>query len=275
MKTTFTRNVAESLAPASATDRTITAILSDESVALDNHVIITDGIDTTDFMKNPVVIFAHDNNSPPIARMLSIWKRGKQLVGKMQFADENTYPFADTVYKLIRGEYLNAMSISWFPTKYERANDRNRPDGLNFLACKILEASVVPVPSLSTALITARSSGIDFSSARDWARAASHSRNEVTRRSAETLIRTLSHRRPSATCNRSFEDLRREAIQLAAKINARILIHEWKPDEIEAAASASCAELVERAGAGGLSNNEICQLEGIFNAKIIRRAKSA
>src|SRR5208283_1995932 len=131
--------------------RSVTAILSDESVALDMHVIKTAGIDTTDYMKNPVVPFAHNTNAPPVAKMTSVEKRGPLLIGTMEFATADQYEFADTVYRLIRGRFLNAVSISWFPTKYERAKNRDRPDGVNFLECKLLECSIVPVPANSNA----------------------------------------------------------------------------------------------------------------------------
>jgi HK97 family phage major capsid protein len=190
--------MAETIERAAAIDasddetRCVTSIISAEDVALDNHIIITAGIDTTDYMNNPVVLFAHNQASPPIARMLSVWKRGTQLLGKVQFADENTYPFADTIYKLIRGGYLNAMSISWFPLKYERANDRSRPDGLNFLSCKLLECSIVPVPALPNALLTARAAGIDLSPLDEWSRKLSlKGRNATMRAQARAILNEL------------------------------------------------------------------------------------
>jgi HK97 family phage prohead protease len=269
----FTRTLAKSLAPASETDRTITAVLSDERVALDNHVIKTDGIDTSEY--NGTVLFAHDDASPPIARMLSTWKRGTQLMGTMQFADPETYPFADTVYKLIRGKYLNSMSISWFPLKYERANDRSRPDGLNFLSCRLLEASVVPVPANSGAIIEARSAGIDLSPLNNWARKASTNGKTATAREiGRNFSRVLSRRNGGAIRTISFQDLRLEAEDQAAKIIARVMIYNWPQDEIEAASGASCAELVERGIAGGLSRNEIRQIEAIFQSKVTRHVDS-
>jgi HK97 family phage prohead protease len=265
----FTRTVAELLSPASEAERTITAVLSDERVALDNHVIKTDGIYTSEY--NGSVLFAHDDASPPVARMLSTWKRGTQLMGKMQFADENTYPFADTVYKLIRGKYLNSMRISWFPLKYERTNDRSRPDGLNFLSCRLLEASVVPVPSNSGAIIEARSAGIDLSPLNTWARRAStNGRTATAREIARNFSRVLSSRNGGSIRTVSFEDLRTEAQRHVAKITAQILIYSWPSDEVDAAIGASREELTERAIAGGLSRNEARQIAAIFEARVSR-----
>ncbi len=269
MKTTFTRLQSESLASTSAPDRTVTAVLSDERVALDDHVIVTAGIDTTDYMKNPVVLFAHDQNSPPIARMLSTWKRGTQLVGKMQFADENTYPFADTIYKLIRSGFLNSMSISWFPTESKPARDRARPGGIDFLRCKLLEMSVVPVPANPGCEIETRSPDIDFAPARAWARAAAQSKNEVTRREAETFIRALTRRADPFAYNELFEEAKTESARLLAKL----LIAECggrlgpSQEDIIIAARESLVEFKSRAKSRGLSSNQIAQLAAIFRER--------
>lgn len=267
------RRLQSTIEQSSTTDRTVTAVLSDERVALDNHVIKTDGIDFSEY--NRSVLFAHDQKSPPVGKMVSLWKRGTQLLGKMQFAEAETYPFADVIYRLIRGKYLNSMSVSWFPIAYEYARDRDRPDGINFIKCKLLEASVVPVPANAGAIIEARSAGIDMSPLNTWARAASRSQSEVTRHGAETLIRALSRRAARAPSSPMyFEEMRLEAKKRAAKISAQVLIYEWPRREIEGAVSASRSEFIERAFAGGLSTNEVRQLEAIFDANLIPRAKA-
>jgi hypothetical protein len=168
--------------------RTVTAILSDERVALDFHIIITAGIDFSDYMEYGSVPFAHDIEAPPVAKMLRLEKRGAQLIGTMQFADAETYPFADTAYRLIRGKFLNATSLSWIPVRWERAKDKNRPDGMNFLECTMLEASIVPVPANPGALITARGLGIDTSPLRHWAERILDE-GGAHRREAETIYR--------------------------------------------------------------------------------------
>ncbi len=125
--TTYTRT-SEATATVNSKERTVEAVLSDEKVALDNHVIVTDGIDYLDYLNgNPVIPWAHQIDQPPVGKMLRIWKRGTALMGLMKFATADEYEFADVVYKLIRGGYLNAVSISWVPIKYERARDKNRP----------------------------------------------------------------------------------------------------------------------------------------------------
>jgi HK97 family phage prohead protease len=151
------------------TSRRISWVFSNEDVCLDQHTIRTGGWDLTDYLKNPVLLFAHDQSAPPIGRVTRIEAQGKLLVGDTVFADAETYPFADTIYRLVKGRYLNATSVSWFPLDSKPARDRSRPDGIDFLAQKLLEISVVPVPANPAALATARARGIDTSPLRLWA----------------------------------------------------------------------------------------------------------
>jgi hypothetical protein len=77
--------------------RRVSYVFSDESVARDNHTIATDGWVLDNFMKNPVFLWCHDSESPPIGRVTSIGARGTKLVGSVEYADAETYPFADTI----------------------------------------------------------------------------------------------------------------------------------------------------------------------------------
>lgn len=149
--------------------RSISWIFSNEDVCLDQHTIRTAGWDLDDFKKNPTLLFAHDQSQPPVGRVTRIEKRGSLLVGDTEFADAETYPFADTIFRLVKGRFLNATSVSWLPLEYRQAKDRSRPDGIDFLRQKLLEISVVPVPANPAALATARALGIDTGPLRQWA----------------------------------------------------------------------------------------------------------
>ena len=150
-------------------DRAIEAIINSEIVALDGHIVRTAGIDTSDYEVNSQLLFAHDQESLPVGRGTRVWKDATLLRGRFQFATADEYPFADTVYKMIRGQYLQSVSMSWFPIEYRSLKDRKNPDGLEFIRSKLLEVSVVPVPSNPQALITARDAGIDVRPIREWA----------------------------------------------------------------------------------------------------------
>jgi hypothetical protein len=149
--------------------RKISWIFSNEDVCLDQHTISAAGWELDDYLRNPVLLFAHDQNAPPVGRVTRIEKRGALLVGDTVFADAETFPFADTIYRLVKGRFLNATSVSWFPLEFKPARDRSRPEGIDFLKQKLLEISVVPVPANPAALATARNLGIDTSPLREWA----------------------------------------------------------------------------------------------------------
>jgi HK97 family phage major capsid protein/HK97 family phage prohead protease len=150
--------------------RCVTAIINTEDVGLDNHIVLTRGLDTSGYMATGgAILFAHKMDEPPVARMVSIGTDGTTMVGRMQFAEADMYPFADTIYKLVRGGFLNATSIGFSPTDYVRANDPARPGGMNILKSRLNECSVVPVPAKPKAIITARSKGIDTKPLFDWA----------------------------------------------------------------------------------------------------------
>ncbi len=149
--------------------RTVRYIFSDESVARDGHTIATAGWQLDNFLSNPVFLWAHDTSQPPVGRITDIAKSGSRLVGTVEYADAETYPFADTIYRLVKGRYLNAVSVSWLPEDWSHSTDRSRPGGIDFKRQELLEVSQVPVPCLPGALATARSQGIDTGPLAEWA----------------------------------------------------------------------------------------------------------
>jgi hypothetical protein len=170
--------------------RSIGFVFSDESVARDGHTIATRGWELTSFQANPVFLFGHDDRSPPVGRVTRIAKSGTQLVGTVEFADEATYPFADTIFRLFKGGFLNATSVSWLPLEWKHSSDKSRPYGIDFLRQELLEISAVPVPALPTALVTARAAGIDTKPLSEWAaRMLDDERSAVPRDELETIRR--------------------------------------------------------------------------------------
>jgi hypothetical protein len=152
-----------------AGDRTIDYIFSDESVARDGNTISTAGWRLENFLANPVFLWAHDSSQPPIGKVTQIGAVGDQLRGSVRYAEADEYPFADTIFRLTKGGFMNATSVSWLPIEWRYASDKNRPGGIDFKSQELLEISAVPVPALASALATARGSGIDTQPIFDWA----------------------------------------------------------------------------------------------------------
>ena len=147
-------------------DRTIRFVVSRSTVDRDNDTIKQEGWILDSFLKNPVVPFAHDYRALPVAKSISTNVIGGELIGTAQFASRDEYVFADTVYQMLLGGFLNAVSVGFRPRAHEMNKERG---GVDFIEQELLEYSIVPVPSNPDALVQARSFGIDTDPLKVWA----------------------------------------------------------------------------------------------------------
>jgi HK97 family phage prohead protease len=136
-------------------DRTVRFVLSDGSVDRMGDTVAVAGWDLSSYRRNPVVLFAHDSSSPPIGRATRVWSDGTRLLGDVEFALAETYAFADTIYRLVKGGFLKSGSVGFLPTDYDFAGS-----GVSYRRQELLEFSVVPVPANANALVEARMKGI-------------------------------------------------------------------------------------------------------------------
>jgi HK97 family phage prohead protease len=147
-------------------DRTLKFVISNEAEDSYKDVVSSDGWDLSRFKKNPVVLWAHDHRQPPVAKAVSIGIEGKNLVAEAKFADAETYAFADTIFKLVKGGFIKATSVGFFPKEWNYDEERG---GYNLLKNELYEFSIVPVPANPEALQLAVKSGIDIGPLRTWA----------------------------------------------------------------------------------------------------------
>lgn len=141
--------------------REIIAIASKEVIDRDNDLIRVgstpkEGIDITQYKKNPVVLLGHNYGELPIARAEKIWKEDKKLMIKMKFPEAEVSTLGDSVYKLIKEKYLNTLSIGFRPDWKTTVFDEKQ-GGYVFEKSELLEVSVVGVPSNTAAMIQTRS----------------------------------------------------------------------------------------------------------------------
>lgn len=130
----------------------IEAIVSTQDVDRHGEVVDMKGLDTTQYMQNPVVAWAHKYDELPVAQTLSLKKtKDGKLMARMKFAIEES-DFARTIYRLYKGGFLRAFSIGFIPEKMES----NR-----YTKSTMLEYSAVLVPANPHALVTAKSKGIN------------------------------------------------------------------------------------------------------------------
>jgi hypothetical protein len=165
------RTLRESAADlANSSGRIVNYIFSTPGVARDGNTIALSGWHLDNFEKYRSFQWAHDLLLPPIGRVVDIGVSGGALRGSVEYADADLNPFADMVFRMVRAGFINSVSVSWLPIKFEYSKDRNRPGGIDFLEQELLEVSQAPVPADPNALATARSAGIDTRPLAQWAK---------------------------------------------------------------------------------------------------------
>ncbi len=137
-------------------ERTLTAYVSTNARDRMDEVLDPEGVDLTKFKKNPIVLFAHDYGSPPIAKALWIKKDGDGILSKMQFA---TTERAEEIFSLYKDGFMKAFSVGFIPKEYTDG-DGNKSPRRTYNKWELLEYSAVPVPANPEALALAISKGI-------------------------------------------------------------------------------------------------------------------
>jgi len=151
------RAVKTSLRTLDETARTIEFTSSTETPDRYGDVIRVAGWDLTNFQKNPVFLFGHRSEDPPIGKVLASTKQlgdSPALIQTVQFASKDVYPFADTIFKLYRDGFMNAVSVGFLPLDSQALVDEETGQeiGYEFLEQELLELSAVPIPANPQAL---------------------------------------------------------------------------------------------------------------------------
>jgi len=149
--------VARLEAPTSlAQRRQVRVIVSDESLGRDGLVVVTSGIDLTNFRRNPVILWQHDP-SEPIACAASISVAGDRLEALVQFPPAGVCRRSDEALGLIQNSVVNSCSIGFDPLEMMPI-DPSKPFGdMKILESELQEISFVSVPALASALVLERS----------------------------------------------------------------------------------------------------------------------
>lgn len=153
---------------AGATDpeRTLSFTISTVRQDRDRDTIDPVGWAVDDYLRNPVVLWAHDYTQPSIGKALSVGGSEEGVSSLAEFASADIYPFADTIFKLLTNGFLRAVSVGFWPVEWVFNEESG---GIDFKKQELWEYSVVPIPSNPDALMDAKSKGIDLEPIRDWA----------------------------------------------------------------------------------------------------------
>ena len=140
------------------TERTITAVISTSAVDRDREVLMPDGAEFESYLKNPVVLWAHQHFDLPIGRTLWIKADKKKITAKAQFAKT---PLAEQIYQMYKDGYLSAFSVGFNPLSWREPTEQERKRAgwkdvrTVYDKWELLEFSAVPVPSNPEALAVA------------------------------------------------------------------------------------------------------------------------
>lgn len=156
-----TRNLAQPLSKSinaeteDAGDRRLKFTISTDDIDRYNDRVIQSGWKLNNYTTNGVVLFQH-NESLVIGRCVEIAPLGNKLKATVEFLDRDTPHFgelADGVYTMLRGRFLNAVSVGFRVLDYEEVKDKDRPRGVDYTSMDLLEFSVVTIPALPQALL--------------------------------------------------------------------------------------------------------------------------
>lgn len=136
--------------------------VTNERVDRDSDVVEVDGIDTKNFLNNPVFMWAHDLSREPVGNVLLLEKergdKGKALLATVLF--HCLTDVSKNVCEMFMLGIVRATSIGfipkrggvYFPNETERAASGMQPWGVVFRQCELLEISGCPVPANPYAL---------------------------------------------------------------------------------------------------------------------------
>ena len=137
-------------------ERQVGVIAGTSQLARDGHIVDMEGMDLSNYRKNPVVHWQHDpfmvvGISPALDVI------GHVLYSLVEFAPAGVSPVADQVCSLVKAGVIRACSIGFEPRE-SKPLDPSRPrGGQHITKSELLEISFVGVPADPGALVVARS----------------------------------------------------------------------------------------------------------------------
>lgn len=162
----FRKECGDVVAKANA-DGTLDFTLSSATPDRSSDVVTQEGILLTNYVKNPVVLWAHDYRGPPVARSPILGVDGGKLTARgVTFTPRELSEFGWMIGEMYRQKFLNAASIGFRPLKWNWNEERKM--GIDFLESELLEWSCVPVPAHPEALVAAKAAGIPLGALKTW-----------------------------------------------------------------------------------------------------------
>jgi HK97 family phage prohead protease len=152
------------------TGEEIDAIITTESIDRDGEVLISQGMDSSEFDKNPIVFYNHDY-AQPIGRVTQLKRGNNKIDATIEFAKrpegfEGPF-FPDFVKALVGQGIVKGISVGFMPKdggvrKPTKKDKSMYGDGVSrvYSQWKLHEVSVAPLPANGDALVSAIKKGV-------------------------------------------------------------------------------------------------------------------
>jgi HK97 family phage prohead protease len=140
--------------------RTVDFVASTDVVDAHEEIVDQGSWDLADYLKNPVVLFAHDSRELPIGKAVAVgvYNSGgrMQLEARIEFASAELNPKAEQVFQMLKAKFLRAVSVGFVPKSF-RWELRDGAEVGVWGGCVLKEISVTPVPANPEALAKMKS----------------------------------------------------------------------------------------------------------------------
>lgn len=136
--------------------KTITALISTYTWDRMSERFAKGSWDFNDYLKNPVVLWAHDQWTQPIAKCLSVQEGDEGVVAVCAFDEKSEE--AMKIFDLYQRGFLSSFSVGFLPKAWELEPlmPGSQQKGVVYTSAQLLEYSCVPVPANPGAIVTAK-----------------------------------------------------------------------------------------------------------------------
>ena len=117
-------------------DRSVKFIITTGDADREKDIIDPNGWEVSNYLKNPVVLFAHDYDSLPVARTVSLKQQDDKLIAVAEFASAELNPMAERVFQMLKQGFLRGASVGFRPVAYTFNDARG---GVDFAKQELLE----------------------------------------------------------------------------------------------------------------------------------------
>lgn len=144
-------------------DDEVEVIISTGQLARDGHIFIAQGAKLDNYRKNPVVLWQHMTEQPPVARAEEVRVDGDSIAARVRFAPVGISAKADEIRGLVKSNIISGVSVGIDPIETEPLDPKKPRGGQRVGSWELLEISFCNVPIDTGAGVTARSQRSD-----DW-----------------------------------------------------------------------------------------------------------